>query len=97
VDLLWTLDACSEHIACPQPTSCTHPTSFSSIRRPSGRLKHFLEHHNVFSRMGRLDHAITALDVLGSVVQSVPVVGENLKSATEIAKKICEMAKVSVL
>jgi hypothetical protein len=47
--------------------------------------------------MGHLDHAITALDVLGSVVQAVPVVGENLKSATDIAKKICEMAKVSVL
>jgi hypothetical protein len=46
--------------------------------------------------MAPLDHAITALDVLGSVVQAVPVVGENLKSAIEIAKKICEMAKVSV-
>jgi hypothetical protein len=46
--------------------------------------------------MGRPDHAITALDFLGSVVQAVPVVGENLKSATEIAKKICEMVKVRI-
>jgi hypothetical protein len=46
--------------------------------------------------MGRLDHAITALDLLGSVVQAVPVVGENLKSATEIAKKICEAVKVRI-
>jgi hypothetical protein len=44
--------------------------------------------------MARLDHAITALDLLGSVVQAVPVVGENLKAATEIAKKLCEMVKV---
>jgi hypothetical protein len=47
--------------------------------------------------MSRLDHAITALDLLGSVVQAVPVVGENLKSATEIAKKLCEMVKVCTL
>jgi hypothetical protein len=46
--------------------------------------------------MARLDHAITALDLLGSVVQAVPVVGENLKSSTEIVKKLCEMAKVRI-
>jgi hypothetical protein len=46
--------------------------------------------------MARLDHAITALDLLGSVVQAVPVVGENLKAATEIAKKLCEMVKVCI-
>jgi hypothetical protein len=46
--------------------------------------------------MARLDNAITALDLLGSVVQTVPVVGENLKSATEIAKKLCEMVKVRI-
>jgi hypothetical protein len=44
--------------------------------------------------MGRLDHAITALGVLGSVVQAVPVVGDGLKSATEVATKICEVVKV---
>jgi hypothetical protein len=44
--------------------------------------------------MGRLDHAITALDVLGSVVQAVPIVGDGLKSATEVAMKICETVKV---
>jgi hypothetical protein len=47
--------------------------------------------------MGRLDHAITALDVLGSVVQAVPVVGDGLKSATEVATKICEVVKVRSL
>jgi hypothetical protein len=47
--------------------------------------------------MGRLDHAITALDVLGSVVQVVPVVGDGLKSATEVATKICEVVKVRSL
>jgi hypothetical protein len=46
--------------------------------------------------MARLDDAITALDLLGSVVQAVPVVGENMKSATEIAKKLCEMVKVCI-
>jgi hypothetical protein len=44
--------------------------------------------------MGRLDHAITALDVLGSIVQAVPVIGDGLKSAMEVARKICEMVKV---
>jgi hypothetical protein len=47
--------------------------------------------------MGRLDHAITALGVLGSVVQAVPVVGDGLKSATEVATKICEVVKVRSL
>jgi hypothetical protein len=46
--------------------------------------------------MGGLDHAITALDVLGSVVQAVPVVRDSLKSATEIVTKICETIKVSL-
>jgi hypothetical protein len=46
--------------------------------------------------MARLDYAITALDLLGSVVQAVPVVGENVKAATEIAKKLCEMVKVRI-
>jgi hypothetical protein len=44
--------------------------------------------------MGRL---VTALDVLGSVVQAVPVVGDGLKSATEVATKICEVVKVRIL
>jgi hypothetical protein len=44
--------------------------------------------------MSSLDRAIAALDVLGSVVQAVPVVGENLKSAFEVTKKTCELAKV---
>jgi hypothetical protein len=47
--------------------------------------------------MGSLDRAIAALDVLGSVVQAVPVVGENLKSAIEVATKTCEMVKVRIL
>jgi hypothetical protein len=47
--------------------------------------------------MPRLEHAITVLDVLGSVVQAVPVVGDGLKSATEVTKKICEMVKVRSL
>jgi hypothetical protein len=44
--------------------------------------------------MSSLDRAITALDVLGSVAQAVPVVGENLKSAIEVTKRTCEMIKV---
>jgi hypothetical protein len=44
--------------------------------------------------MGGLDRAIAVLDVLGSVVQAVPVVGDGLKSATEIATKLCETVKV---
>jgi hypothetical protein len=47
--------------------------------------------------MGGLDRAIAALDVLGSVVQAVPVVGENLKSAFEVTKKTCELVKVRKL
>jgi hypothetical protein len=43
-----------------------------------------------------LDRAVTALHVLGSVVQTVPVVGGSLKSATEIATDICETVKVRV-
>jgi hypothetical protein len=79
--------------------SLRHPAlvlSFS-IRRTSARLKHCPEHYTAFTRMARLDHAITALDLLGSVVQAVPVVGENLKSATEVTKKICEMVKVRMV
>jgi hypothetical protein len=44
-----------------------------------------------------LDRAIAALDILGSVMQAVPVVGENLKSAIEIAKNTCELVKVRIL
>jgi hypothetical protein len=46
--------------------------------------------------MGGLDIAISVLDILGSVVQAVPVVGENLKAGTEIATEICELVKVRV-
>jgi hypothetical protein len=44
--------------------------------------------------MGRLDHAITALNVLGSVVQAIPVIGDGMKSATEMAMRICEVIQV---
>jgi hypothetical protein len=44
--------------------------------------------------MGGLDRAVAVLDVLGSVVQAVPVVGDGLKSATEIATKLCKTVKV---
>jgi hypothetical protein len=47
--------------------------------------------------MGALDDAITALDVLGVVLQAVPLVGENLKAATELTAKICEQVKVRSL
>jgi hypothetical protein len=50
-----------------------------------------------YKSMAVLDRAIAALDVLGTVVQAVPVVGENLKSAIEIATKTCEMVKVHML
>jgi hypothetical protein len=42
----------------------------------------------------RLYHAITALDVLGSVMEAVPLVAGGLKSATEDTKKIREVVKV---
>jgi hypothetical protein len=44
--------------------------------------------------MGRLEVATTSLDVLGSVVLAVPVVGDTLKSAIEVVTKICEMVQV---
>jgi hypothetical protein len=85
--------------ALPQlALSPRRPASVQRLSDPLRRLcKDTPDQQTAFTPMARLEHAITALDVLGSVVQVVPVVGENLKSATEIAKKICEMAKVSVL
>jgi hypothetical protein len=62
----------------------------------SSGLRHCLTLYTALTPMARLNDAITALDLLGSVVQAVPVVGENLKSATEIAKKLCEMVKVCI-
>jgi hypothetical protein len=47
--------------------------------------------------MAGLDRTIAVLDVLGTVVQAIPVVGENLKSAIEIATKTCEVVKVRML
>jgi hypothetical protein len=46
--------------------------------------------------MSGLNCAIAALDVLGSVVQAVPAVGNNLKLAIEVTKKACEMIKVRI-
>jgi hypothetical protein len=46
--------------------------------------------------MGRLNHAITALNILGSLMQAVPVIGDSLKSATEIATLICETVEVRI-
>jgi hypothetical protein len=71
--------------------------SLSAIRPVSSSPKHCVELYAALKRMARLDHAITALELLGSVVQAVPVVGENLKSAIEIATKTCEMVKVRML
>jgi hypothetical protein len=72
-------------------SSCIRrPTTLSVSRQAF--LTTFRPHALIY--MGRLDHAITVLDVLGSVVQAVPVVGDGLKSATEIATKICEVVKV---
>jgi hypothetical protein len=63
-----------------------------------GSLPHPLWHAawypNFDSPMGALDDAITALGVLGLVLQAVPLVGENLKAATELTAKICEQVKV---
>jgi hypothetical protein len=47
--------------------------------------------------MGGLDRAIAALHILGSIVQAVPMVGENLKSAVEIVTKTCEMVQVRMV
>jgi hypothetical protein len=46
--------------------------------------------------MGRLHHAIAALDILGSLMQAVPVIGDSLKSATELAMLICETVEVRI-
>jgi hypothetical protein len=42
----------------------------------------------------RLDHVITALNLLGTGIEMVPVFGVGLKKATEIATNICEMVQV---
>jgi hypothetical protein len=44
--------------------------------------------------MGGLDQAIDALSVLGPALQMVPILGDNLKAAVELASTICERAKV---
>jgi hypothetical protein len=46
--------------------------------------------------MGRLNHAIAALDVLGPLMQAVPVIGDGLKSATEITSLICQTVEVRI-
>jgi hypothetical protein len=44
--------------------------------------------------MGTLHAAIDALETVSIVLGMVPLVGDNLKSAAELASKICEQAQV---
>jgi hypothetical protein len=44
--------------------------------------------------MTRLHQAIVALSVLGKVLKMVPIVGERLEGATDVASQICELVQV---
>jgi hypothetical protein len=44
--------------------------------------------------MGKLEAAIDALKTVSIVCGMVPLVGENLKSAVELASAICEKVQV---
>jgi hypothetical protein len=44
--------------------------------------------------MGTLKVAIGTLDTVSIIFGMVPLIGENLKSATELASKICEQVQV---
>jgi hypothetical protein len=46
------------------------------------------------SIMGTLKVAIGALDTVSIIFGMVPLIGENLKSAAELASKICEQVQV---
>jgi hypothetical protein len=73
------------------------PRPFARVRKlafPIEFFGHALIPATTSIRMGGLDRAITVLDILGSVVQAVPIVGDGLKAATEIATKICGNVKV---
>jgi hypothetical protein len=52
--------------------------------------------HSDFTRadMGNLKAAIDALQTVSTLCGMVPLVGENLKSAVEIASAICEKVQV---
>jgi hypothetical protein len=77
------------------PHSYPHPLLHPCSARFQMRLRSKPQRDATHSIDG-LDRALTALHVLGSVVQTVPVVGESLKSATEIATDICETVKARV-
>jgi hypothetical protein len=44
--------------------------------------------------MAVLAQVIAALNILSTSFEMIPLVGENLKAATELAAKICEGAQV---
>jgi hypothetical protein len=44
--------------------------------------------------MGALKAAIDALETVSIVIGAVPLVGENVKAAVELASKICEQVQV---
>jgi hypothetical protein len=50
--------------------------------------------HPSLSSMGSLKVAISALDTVSIIFGMVPLVGENLKSAAELASSICEHVQV---
>jgi hypothetical protein len=90
---------------CPAPRrSAFYQPASSSISRPHPTATLAIEIcaseltlDTILISMAGLDRTIAVLDVLGTVVQAVPVVGENLKSAIEMATKTCEMVKVRML
>jgi hypothetical protein len=43
-----------------------------------------------------LAQAILALAVLGKALQMVPLIGDQLQSATDVASHICELAQVRI-
>jgi hypothetical protein len=47
-----------------------------------------------YANMGNIKAAIDALKTVSIVCAMVPVVGENLKSAVELASTICEQVQV---
>jgi hypothetical protein len=100
LEMITSVQASAEHLALhldalrSPPYSVFNFLSASTATFPIAFRRYALETATTPISMGGLDHAITALDVLGSVVQAVPVVGDGLKSATEVTKKICEMVKV---
>jgi hypothetical protein len=75
------------------PAVASQPLCFLPIAHPapSAVITHSIPTR---SSMGTLKVAIDVLGAASIVFGMVPVIGENLKSAAELASKICEQAQV---